>query len=131
MFDDLIGRPFKNGGRGPIEYDCWGLAKKVYLMYEQTLPEYPLSAMDAVKIGQQMKQEETMWQKLEKPCVPCLVVIRLSDKSWANHVGVYIGNGQFIHAYKTTGVVIEKIKSWRSLIVGFYVQKGENMCSKL
>jgi probable lipoprotein NlpC len=126
MLSDLIGLPFKDGGRGPEQYDCWGLVREVYCRYGVNLPDYPISAMDAVKIGNQMAQEKPDWLEVYEPLpVPCLVVIRLACGSWANHVGVYIGNGRFIHAYKTTGVVIDRIKRWRSSIVGFYVPRGD------
>lgn len=122
VLDDLIGLPFSDGGRGPDSYDCWGLVREVYHRYGVTLPDYPISAVDAVKIGQQMARDAPDWVEVHDPLpVPCLVVIQLSCGSWANHVGVHIGNNQFIHAYRTTGVVIDRLKKWRSSIVGFYV----------
>jgi cell wall-associated NlpC family hydrolase len=125
-FDNLIGLPFVDGGRGQNEYDCWGLVREVYCRYGVNLSDYPISAMDAVNIGKQMMHDAPAWIEIKQPLpVPCLVVIRLSCESWANHVGVYIGNGQFIHAYKTTGVVIDRIKRWQSSIVGFYVPRGD------
>jgi probable lipoprotein NlpC len=125
MHADLLGTPFLDGGRNPgIGLDCWGLVREVYCRYGVNLPEYRISAMDAVKIGNQIAQDKPDWLEVYKPLpVPCLVVIRLACGSWANHVGVYIGSGQFIHAYKTTGVVIDRIKRWRSSIVGFYTPK--------
>lgn len=125
-FDDLLGRPFADGGRGPDTYDCWGLVREVYRRYGASLPDYPVSAMDAVRIARQMEQEAGGWAEVKRPLpVPCLVVIRLACGSWVNHAGVYIGDGRFIHAYKTTGVIIDRIKRWRSMIVGFYVMKQE------
>lgn len=125
MFDDLIGLPFVDGGRGPNQYDCWGLVREVYRRYGVNLPDYPISAMDAVKIGNQMMQDAGNWLEVKQPLpLPCLVVMQLDCGSWANHVGVYIGNGQFIHAYGATGVVIEPIKRRRSSIIGFYVPRG-------
>jgi cell wall-associated NlpC family hydrolase len=124
--DDILGLPFADGGRGPDEFDCWGLARNIYRRYGLALPDYPISAMDADRIGRQMAQDAPQWVEVFKPYpVPCLVVIRLSCGSWANHVGVYIGDGQFIHAYKTTGVVIDRLKRWQSLIVGLYVPRGD------
>ncbi|MBU2703868.1 putative lipoprotein NlpC [Sporomusaceae bacterium BoRhaA] len=124
-FDDLISLPFADGGRGPFVYDCWGLVREVYRRYGVNLPDYPISAMDAVKIGEQMTQDRPEWVEINGPIqTPCLVVIRLACGSWANHVGVYIGDGQFIHAYRTTGVAVDKIKKWRSSIVGFYIPRG-------
>lgn len=125
-FDDLLGLPFADGGRGPETYDCWGLVREVYRRHGVILPDYPISAMDAVRIGRQMAEDKPQWEEVSPPYPnPCLVVIRLSCGSWANHVGVHIGDGRFIHAYRTTGVVIDRLKRWRSSIVGFYVPKQE------
>nr|WP_173812646.1 NlpC/P60 family protein [Dendrosporobacter quercicolus]NSL47522.1 C40 family peptidase [Dendrosporobacter quercicolus DSM 1736]SDL92783.1 NlpC/P60 family protein [Dendrosporobacter quercicolus] len=124
--DDLIGQPFQDGGRGQETFDCWGMALEVYRRYGRELPDYRISAMDAQKIGDQMATEAPAWVEVKQPLpVPCLVVIQLSCVSWANHVGVYIGNGKFIHAYSKTGVIIDRIKRWQSNIIGFYVPRGE------
>ncbi|MEN6567206.1 MAG: NlpC/P60 family protein [Veillonellales bacterium] len=124
-FDDLLGSPFADGGRGPSQYDCWGLCREVYRRYGVNIPDYPISAMDANRICKQMEQEQHKWVQIQQPYpVPCLVAICLDSASWVNHAGVYIGNGQFIHAYRKTGVVIDRIKKWRSSIVGFYVPRG-------
>lgn len=124
-FDDLLGLPFADRANGPRAYSCYGLVREVYRRYGRALPKYPISAMDAVKIGQTMAEDlPAKWIKVQEPLpVPCLVVIQLACGSWANHVGVYIGDGQFIHAYKATGVVIDRLKRWRVSIVGFYVPR--------
>jgi cell wall-associated NlpC family hydrolase len=42
------------------------------------------------------------------------------------HVGVYIGNNQFIHSTEKKGVCIESLSSilWKNRIDGFYLPKG-------
>ncbi|TWH49588.1 C40 family peptidase [Sporomusa sp. KB1] len=125
--DDLLAKGrFKDGGRGPYEFDCWGLACEVYRRYGKTLSDYRISAMDYVKIGQQMADESPMWVKVKPPLpVPCLVVIRLACGSWANHVGVYIGDGKFIHAYSASGICVTRIydPGWKNKILGYYVPR--------
>lgn len=128
QFDDLIGLPFEDGGRGPASYDCWGLAKEVYRRYGEELPDYAVSAMDIGRVNFELTANRPSWVEVKPPLpVPCLVVVRLSCGVWASHVGVHIGNGRFIHAYVVTGVVIERLGSthWRNRIAGFYVPGGD------
>lgn len=122
-FENLIGIPFLDGGRDEKGLDCWGLAKLIYKKLGIDLPDYHISAMSPIKIGTQMKKEESDYKKIDEPEMYCLVVIQLADDSWANHVGIYIGKGRFIHAYRKTGVVTDKVSKWRNNIVGFYVKR--------
>lgn len=130
MIDDLLGLPFTDGGRGPEQFDCWGLAREVFGRYGITLQDYRISAMDAEKIGAEMTKAAPGWVKVTAPLpVPCLVVARLACGSWANHVGVYIGNGKFIHACRESGVCVERTSApiWKNKIVGYYVPRGEGV----
>ena len=126
-FDDLIGIPFVDGGRGPKGYDCWGCAQEVFKRYGTSLPDYPVSAMDAKLIADKIteEQQKEFWKEIKEPMAPCLVVFKLSCNSWANHVGVYIGDGQFIHAYIHSGIVIDQLKKWKNYIVGYYLPGGD------
>ena len=121
-FNDLIGVPFVDGGRSPdTGLDCWGLALEIYRRAGVALPDFKISAMDAATITAELSANEGEWKKLPAPAVMSLVVMRLSGDGWANHVGVYIGGGRFIHAYRNTGVCIDRLRHWQSRIAGFYV----------
>ena len=119
-FQDLIGKPFKDGARGPDAYDCWGLAMELFRRQGITLPEYPISAMATQMIALAMSTHEHEWIKLAGPQPGCLVVISISCSTWANHVGVYIGDNKFIHCYRSTGVVVDHLSRWQSRIAGYY-----------
>ena len=102
-YDDLIGIPFVDGGRD--------------------IHDYSISSEEAHVISDTMQHDlNEMWQKIEEPKIGCLVIIRLAENEWANHCGVYIGDGHFIHAYcHETGVVIDRVRKWKSRILGFYI----------
>lgn len=122
VFDDLLGLPFADGGRGPDTFDCWGLVVEVYKRYGVQLPNYPIENYKASYVGDMIKKEFPKWKEVEQTYpIPSVVLIQMSYESWANHVGVYIGNGLFIHAYKASGVTIARVKKWRASILGFYV----------
>lgn len=124
-YEDLIGTPFIDGGRDKeIGLDCWGLAREMFRRQGIDVPDYQISAMRTAEIAREMTAEEMDWTRLEAPEKGCLVLLRLDPEVWANHVGIYLGGGKFIHAYRATGVCIDRLTRWRSRIVGFYQPKG-------
>lgn len=122
QIDDLIGKPFVDGGRGPDEYDCYGLAMELFRRAGINLPEQNICCMDTPKIAAEIENQRPTWVRLDAPLAPCMVAIRLSP-GIVNHVGVYIGCGQFIHAYRNAGgVCVNRINEpiWKRRIEGFY-----------
>lgn len=118
---DLIGTPFVDGGRDKKGLDCWGLAKELYHRRGIDLPDFNISAMATDRITGELLANKPLWRKLQEPELYCIVVIRLICHGWADHVGIYLGNNKFIHAYRATGVVIDRLSRWRSRIIGYYV----------
>lgn len=123
MYSDLVGVPFEDGGRDKGGMDCWGLVMECFFRKGIVLPEYGISAEELLRISDKMASEESKWEKLTEPTDGCLVLIRTAEGAWENHVGIYIGDGRFIHAYPAAGVCISKISRWKSHIVGFYYPK--------
>lgn len=121
---DLIGKPFRDGGRGPDGYDCWGLVIEVMRRCGQELPDYKIGALEFAKIGAEIEQQRPMWRRLVKLSPPCLLLIRLNVAFFCNHIGVYIGEELFIHAREKTGVCLDRVTSpaWAKRIEGFYVR---------
>lgn len=124
-YDDLIGIPFVDGGRDPESgLDCWGLVKEAFRRQGCEVPDYHISAIEAADIAGTMKRQEDDWIRLDKPRVGCLVLLRLTPGLWANHVGIYAGDGRFLHAYLPTGVCVDRLRRWQSRIVGYYSPGG-------
>ncbi|MGN0952814.1 MAG: C40 family peptidase [Megasphaera elsdenii] len=121
-YQDLVGIPFVDGGRTLQGFDCWGLVRYIYGQRGIQLPEYPIDPKDRVAVHRAMEAgAASCWQKVQHPKEGDVVLLELAIKC-ANHVGVYIGRGDFIHAYGTA-VVIDRLSHWQSRVVGFYRPK--------
>lgn len=122
---DLIGKPFKDGGRGPDSYDCYGLAKEVYHRYGIELPDYTVSCKDASKIDETVATEKKLWIEIDRESiiVPTLVVMRFNYGMLCNHTGVYIGGDRIIHTINKKFAHIININDtfWNRKIAGFYI----------
>lgn len=123
-WQDLVGVPFVDGGRDKAGMDCWGLAKEMFRRQGIDVKDYAVGAMEVAGIAQELKKNEPEWKRIGEPEIGCLVLIRMDGSVWANHVGIYVGDGKFIHAYSKTGVVIDRLKRWHTHIVGFYTPRG-------
>lgn len=123
-YENLIGIPFVDGGRDKEGMDCWGLAKECFRRQGISVKDYDISAMETVAIDHELKANENNWSKIDAPVIGCLVLINISCQGWANHVGIYVGDNKFLHAYANTGVCLSPIKRWRSHIKGYYLPPG-------
>ncbi len=87
LAQQLIGKPYRYGGRTPTGgFDCSGLVQYVY--GQQGL-ELPRTARRQARAGQHVEREE-----LEPGD---LVFFRIGGER-INHVGIYAGDDEFIHA---------------------------------
>jgi cell wall-associated NlpC family hydrolase len=82
-----LGVPYAYGGRSPRGFDCSGLALYVYKQHGVKLP--PTSRTQA-KAGSPVSKKELLPGDL--------VFFRTGAWGGVGHVGIYIGDGQFIHA---------------------------------
>jgi cell wall-associated NlpC family hydrolase len=123
-YSDLIGRPFRNGGRGPDEFDCYGLVK--FLIERDTgrrVPDY-VTPTDTGAVHALMIVSREFWTRLPGPKVGSMVFFKLGRE--VCHVGYMISHTLFIHAWeKSGGVTIERLSDWTKRIDGFYEYSEE------
>jgi cell wall-associated NlpC family hydrolase len=101
---EYVGYPYKYGGEGPDAFDCSGFTKYIYGLYGVTLYH------GSIKQG----QTGTAVDKSELQ--PGDLVLFYGTGSEAGvkdgHVGIYIGNDQFVHASSSkTGVKIDSLNT--------------------
>jgi cell wall-associated NlpC family hydrolase len=84
----MLGKAYKWGGNGPYYYDCSGFTKEVF---EENGIEIPRNSWNQAKVGIKI----TKRSQLKKGD---LVFFTSKNHTRVNHVGIYLGNGKFIHA---------------------------------
>ncbi len=98
-----MGKPYQWGGSGPDSYDCSGL---VYSLYGKIGISLPRVSVDQASAGTYVARENLRYGDL---------VFFAKDGKKINHVGIYVGNGEFVHAPQT-GDVVKKT----TLLTGYY-----------
>lgn len=88
-----VGAPYRYGGSGPDAFDCSGL---VAYAYQQAGVALPRTASQQYALARPVPRAEL------RP--GDLVFFRLSGRE-VGHVGIYAGDGQFVHAPQAGGQV--------------------------
>lgn len=113
-------------GRSYEQVDCWDLVREFYLaefnielsqIYSgpnKQSPEFT-SMMISSNKGQFLKVEDS-------PRYGDLMAIKLFGVEC--HIGIFIGEGKFLHSVRTTGSVLDSLEKYKHLITGYYRHKG-------
>lgn len=124
--EDLIGRPWQAGGRGPDAFDCWGMVRFCWREhFGIEVPEIPVDAADLRRVLDAFRDhpERRRWRLVAEPREGDAVLMRQSRHPV--HVGLWldVDGGGVLHAARGIGVAFQKpldllAQGWR--IEGFY-----------
>ena len=115
-YADLIGKNFEFGGRGPDNYDCYGLLMEMFRRNGQEIPDYgsPTKGSEIIAI---MLDRVQQWRETDKH-FGAAMLIRLPRTM---HVGFVLPHNRFIHTWeKSGGITVERMREWERKIVGYY-----------
>lgn len=112
-FADLIGKPYKKNGRGPDDYDCYGVPLEMSKRMGIPLPDVVTDSL-AIELSAEYAPLLNL-VKIEEPVEGCLIEMEFENEL---HLGIAINKKEMIHATKT-GVRINKIGSLKTR--GFYL----------
>lgn len=101
---DYLGVPYKYAGNGPYSFDCSGFTKYIFNEFGYSLPRTAAGQADGLSYV--VKKDDLM---------PGDLVFFSSNNQRIGHVGIYVGNGDFIHASSPGDVV-----KYDDLNVGYY-----------
>ena len=100
-----LGKPYKWGATGPSSFDCSGLTYYAYKNGAKV--SIPRTSREQSKYGKKVSKSELKLGDL----------VFFGKGSSVNHVGMYIGNDQYIHSPQTGDVVKISKLSARKMIV--------------
>jgi cell wall-associated NlpC family hydrolase len=81
----FLGAPYRLGGSSVQGLDCSGFVRKIYEFFDVNLPR---TAREQAKVGMKVAKEELTEGDL----------VFFNTRRAFGHVGIYIGNNQFVHA---------------------------------
>jgi len=106
--EKYIGVPYRWGGESPRGFDCSGFVQYVFAKNGITLPRV---SYDQATVGTPINFCELQPGDL--------IFLSTETKGIVSHVGIYIGNDQFINASCSKGVTIYPIGPyWKSIYFG-------------
>lgn len=88
LLNEQLGKPYVWGANGPDLFDCSGLTRYIYK--EALGKDIPRVSYDQSKFGQSVDKKDLQPGDL--------VFFDTMNKGRVSHVGIYIGDGEFIHA---------------------------------
>jgi cell wall-associated NlpC family hydrolase len=103
----LLGRPYRNGAKGPEAFDCSGF---VYYVYRRFDINVPYTTEDLVRTGYQIPRENVFAGDL---------VIFTIKRSY--HIGIMMNEREFLHASSSKGVAVGNLdlSYWRRSLSHF------------
>lgn len=92
-----IGKPYRFGGRSPKRgFDCSGFVQYVLASLQH---EVPRTAAQQAAVGEAVVRDTSRLRPGD--------LLTFGDDRRITHIGIYVGNGRYIHASSRAGRVIE------------------------
>ena len=111
-----IGTRYRHGGASPQRgFDCSGLVQYVMARFAMIVPR---TAKAQAAVGVPVERDTSLLRPGD------LLTFASTERASISHIGIYVGDGHFVHASSVAGRVIEsplnraparKIKVWRGV----------------
>lgn len=98
IIGSFLGAPYKVGGETKAGFDCSGLVMQIYKKYA------------GFKLPHNTKKLYQLVKRVDKDDLVYGDLVFFSD-GWfsVSHVGIYIGEGRFVHSMKGFGVIVSSL----------------------
>ena len=102
----LLGSPYVSGGNNPSGFDCSGF---VFYVYQQLGKQIPRSSGGQATVGSNISRENMTVGD---------ILIWSSNGSTVTHTGLYVGDGNMIHAANPRkGVILSSVNEWPETLI--------------
>lgn len=123
-FRELLAyKNFQFRGRDQSGIDCFGFFLECCKRMGQEIPDYAYDENNAGKLL--LREYHKYFKKVDKPIPGDAILF----KTPLIHIGIYIGEGRFIHCGRTEGAKTDSLKEkpWCDSILGYfrYLDNGE------
>lgn len=108
----LVGIPYK-------QMNCWELAQKFYSeVLNVELKSFITDPKDRSSTQNLIYTNRGDFLRVDEPEFGDIIVLKV----WGleSHIGVYIGEGRFIHSTESSGSHIDRIARWGKNVCGYY-----------
>ena len=93
-----LGRRYRRGAESPsIGFDCSGLVQYVMRALDVTVPR---TARDQARVGLELARDTAQLRPGD--------LLTFGSAKRVSHIGIYVGNGRFVHASTGAGRVVER-----------------------
>jgi cell wall-associated NlpC family hydrolase len=99
-FNSFTGLPYRDLGRGPDAYDCWGLVVAVYDAAGIKLPSYAesyVTAEDLKSISCLISGSLQPWREISEREVKPLDGVLVNIAGYERHIGLVVKRGYMLH----------------------------------
>lgn len=108
----FVGKPYVFGGSNPdVGFDCSGLVQ--YVLLQSGVKKLPRTSLEMYENSSPIEKENLV--------VGDLLFFQTNNDNKINHVGIYVGEGRFIHAPSSGNFVrLDKLEQdyWQKAFVG-------------
>jgi len=108
-----VGRPYRLGGRSPDRgFDCSGFVQYVLAAFRGDVPR---TAAQQASVGLEVERDTSRLRPGD--------LLTFGTGGKVTHIGIYVGDGRYVHASSVAGRVIEsplgrraeRVKPWRGV----------------
>ncbi len=120
----ILGMSFAIGARGENNsIDCYGVLKMYYKEFGYILPDYSYAEDWCGSTDLYLKEYASFFRKLgpdEKLEIGDMILFY--SKETANHAGIYLGDGKFIHSFLKAGTRIDSLTTplWKQRVYNYF-----------